>query len=986
MTTLNQVERLVRKITELLGQPAQEEQAAKLAQEFAQLGRATARRLEQCALMIEAGEESQALQLAETPPPLLDLITLLSFRQAGEWRTYCQTHNLPAAEPFYDKHVRVLNTTYGKGASQDHPLYRDYRRAMMQNDEEGALAILRVIARVNPADPNSAQEIKRLEEKVVRARIESLRLAQESGDPEAVLALVAKYERAGLVIPPDHPVWQAAQLLRCQRLLDQAEARRDDGNWQEAEPIVEEIKSVAAQHEVLFPEPDVARFDALEEWTMRERGDYVRNQDRSRALDALDFQIKTGETLRASRATPPAAQLEAELASLTTKWQDAGRFEEPLDESFAQRYQEMTRWLQGCIRRDQQRRQTRKVMAWVGVLAVLGVVGWAAWEHFRARQVAADLARLEQSREVGGARRVLEQTPARVQGKTGVAEAVARGNEFVTRELELKSRFDQQLADLRSLAAAGKFEKVPAQRSECAQALESVAPEFKAAGRKELEAFDQQWQQKVASAAPAGNEDFSKRLQQLQQLASERMNPASGVDSVSKALPEAQALANELATRAHGPVPIEAGLARQFQEATNNLAGLAAKVAQWTSAREKMEHAQSLGNYVDALATVETSPFASAPERTCAAEVRALNPSEASLLGGLLLPGHPAAWGAFTNPAGPPLVWRPVEPTDAEKSAYAKLRNDRNIREVYLYNLTSNPRNQQNTGNTKLILTQGKLADNRTGKKGGMIYDPKKSPSFLRFEQGVVESWEWDYEKLEPMGLTRESDAFQRLELGDLIDLNTGKYQKSIIDLIDRANGDGDASAVFRTYVILRLVELAELRPMEWGLIWSPSATREVERLKELGGVHLQSGDWMVPNQLALYEGPLRAGLAEAKKVPLAHEAEFYHRLAVEVCTARFVLVGHANADGKPVLTLPDAAKTATECWGWSARTHAPALLFRRAPGESSGWQQVEAPLCYTPLFVFQGDRRRIWEQTKKTTGHVVQPGTPLPPLFGDLP
>src|SRR5438874_8148223 len=112
MTTLNQAEKLVRKITELLGQPAMEAQAAKLAQEYSQLARAASRRLEQCALMIEAGEELLALQLAETPPPLLDLITLLSFRQAGEWRNHCQSHSLPSAEPFFDTYVRLLNPTY----------------------------------------------------------------------------------------------------------------------------------------------------------------------------------------------------------------------------------------------------------------------------------------------------------------------------------------------------------------------------------------------------------------------------------------------------------------------------------------------------------------------------------------------------------------------------------------------------------------------------------------------------------------------------------------------------------------------------------------------------------------------------------------------------------------------------------------------------------------------------------------------------------
>src|SRR5580698_9437324 len=158
MMTVTQAERLARKIAEAMAAPSPDAQTAKLAQDYAELCRAANRRLEQCALMIEAGQRLQALQLAETPPPLLDLITVLSFREAADWRAYCQSHNLPWTEPFYDKHVRLLNSTYGKGIAGDHPFYRDYRRAVMTNDDDKALSILRVIGRLNPSDENTKQE------------------------------------------------------------------------------------------------------------------------------------------------------------------------------------------------------------------------------------------------------------------------------------------------------------------------------------------------------------------------------------------------------------------------------------------------------------------------------------------------------------------------------------------------------------------------------------------------------------------------------------------------------------------------------------------------------------------------------------------------------------------------------------------------------------------------------------------------------------
>ena len=202
MMTLSQAERLIRKIDELIGQPGLETQAAKLAQDYAELARAATRRLEQCVIMIENGQDLQALQLAETQPPLLDLLTLLDFRQGQAWRVYCQQHNLPWVEPFYDKHVRLLNATYGKGITSDHAFYRDYRRALMLGDEKRALPILRVIVRLNPGDQNWGLELKRLEGKAVQGTLEELGKMLAAGEVPAALAKLEQIEAAGLPVPP----------------------------------------------------------------------------------------------------------------------------------------------------------------------------------------------------------------------------------------------------------------------------------------------------------------------------------------------------------------------------------------------------------------------------------------------------------------------------------------------------------------------------------------------------------------------------------------------------------------------------------------------------------------------------------------------------------------------------------------------------------------------------------------------------------------
>ena len=96
--TLLETERLVRKISELLQQAGNPEIAPKLAADYAAACHAANLRLQQCEAMIKAGDRPQAIQLAETAPNLLDLVTVLEFRGSDEWRGYCQQNSLPVAD------------------------------------------------------------------------------------------------------------------------------------------------------------------------------------------------------------------------------------------------------------------------------------------------------------------------------------------------------------------------------------------------------------------------------------------------------------------------------------------------------------------------------------------------------------------------------------------------------------------------------------------------------------------------------------------------------------------------------------------------------------------------------------------------------------------------------------------------------------------------------------------------------------------------
>src|SRR3954469_3478765 len=159
--TLLDTERLIRRISDVLQPGGNQDAAPRLADDFANACRAANLRLQQCEAMIRANDRLQAIQLAETAPNLLDLIALLEFANATDWRAFCQKNALPVAERIDSRAVQALTQCYAQGISTDHPLYAAYRKATLTRNDAEALAALRIITRLNPGDANAASELAR---------------------------------------------------------------------------------------------------------------------------------------------------------------------------------------------------------------------------------------------------------------------------------------------------------------------------------------------------------------------------------------------------------------------------------------------------------------------------------------------------------------------------------------------------------------------------------------------------------------------------------------------------------------------------------------------------------------------------------------------------------------------------------------------------------------------------------------------------------
>jgi len=381
--------------------------------------------------------------------------------------------------------------------------------------------------------------------------------------------------------------------------------------------------------------------------------------------------------------------------------------------------------------------------------------------------------------------------------------------------------------------------------------------------------------------------------------------------------------------------------------------------------------------HVARLGQVSQSPFASPAEREALAELGRLDVSPLALLGALLLPQHRQGWATLTNLPAAEAAFMPAAPTAEERDVCSKLLKDPNMQDVNDYYLTKHP-HAGNPAEDHHVFVRGKLEKNKFFQDSGLIYDWKKSPDTLRFEQQTLNSF--DYVQADYKGSTKECQMFQAWGLAELVSADNSRYQRSILGLLDRVNQDVESTPPFRAYVTLRLWDIAQQRPLAWGLQWAPAAAAHVQKLMELGAQNLQSGDWMVSNRVARLREPLGRYFAQSRATWFERQAQFFYRLTRQACDAGFGFAGYVDAQGLPVLTQTNAARG--EFWGWSNRTRSPALLFRRGDGNAA-CQKVEDPLPLSPLFTFRGDRRRVLEQAAKVTLYSPRNAEgELPPLF----
>lgn len=946
--TLPELERLVRRIEDALDHPTVGGGLQKLAADYYAAARAAATRLGQCAAMIVMGDEHQAIQLAETQPALLDLLTLLSFRRSPNWRSLCRGENLPAPEPFDLKALRQLNDTYAKGIDQDHALYRDYRRAVMLNDDARAVTILRSIVRLNPNDKNARGELDRLEHKFLHDKARKLEtLVKKGGDDEEVARLVEELESAKAL--PQSEIANRARESRAHVLLKRVRETRTSGELRETQGLIEKLGELRT----FFDENERAEMEEIERWVSAESQRRDEEAGRKAALERLGAVTQRLEEDLVAR-NRALREWHAALETLERAWRQVEQFRVSVPADLLMRVQRLRERIRNGIARSARGKRQATYSAVAAIVLICATGAWIAYSRHASRSLAAQLETMVVERRVRDAGAAIA-TSSNLVSSASLLEAREKASQFLQRELSLKQNFDVALSQL-DRAAQGRFADTPPQRvvqslEAAHKSAETLAPEFQTQANSALAKVEADWNSHRAAARAKITSQLDAMVAPLEATASNELqyaSPPREVFASAQKLNQSLAGARQLA---------EAPVIQPNQESLFRLQNLQARVdkfsheaANFLAARDQLSAATNFVEFNNVLQLLVSSGFTPAPERAAASVIAGLNLSSESLLAALLLPGAPPAL-LHSGPHGA----YPETALPGEKEVQRRLRDDQNIHGISRLEIEVKALPTDDPHRRRVVYLRGELQRHIT-RRAGQIYDPIESPNNLNFTQREMGSLEFSVD--EPAA-TPERELYDRASLGRLLDANTGQYQTSLLQVLDEINQDHRANPLFRAYLFMRVCEMIDVQPEQWGASWSPAFARDRAELSRLGAGQIRTGDWMVPAKISQRAAALSAHFDRAALHFYTREASFFRRLLPKAMQAGLHLVGYVSGDGQLILREPAPGGA---IWGLTA-PNAPAEIVRHPKSQKE-------PLPFSPLFVFKGDANALVDETAAALGY----------------
>jgi hypothetical protein len=981
--TLLEIQRLTRKISDALQDSGSNPSNPKLAEDFAAACHAVNLRLQQCEAMVKAGDRHQAIQLAETHPNLLDCVTALEFREANQWRSHCEKQRLPVADRIDARSVHALNECYGQGISTDHPLYAVYRSAVLSRNDEDALKALQSIARLNPGDTNAASELIRLDAKVLQAKLSHLDDLLAGGSLELIVAQVEAIEGFGFKNQPAGDPWRSAQLVRCGRLLEEAEKLHASSNWMEALVKLDFIHRLQSDFKLELSLSSSRKIETLGNWAHTEQEKYRRDREFQILLAELHFRIQQSEEKDTSARLVELGEMKDDSEGLHKVWRSLQDFTRAIPEDATAAFRKRSALLETEIARRTMVYRRAVISGVIAVLLVGGIASWFALAHLKARDLARQLNEAVSQRQVRVAERLLEHisNQKHLLGVGPLRAAAAAAETFAGKERGRLKNFHDSFAklpkDFSSNPTPGELATTSDALATARNALDSLAPDLKAENQPILQGFERRWEKLLAQSSTAANTLFEQWLTAAETKSAE-LDYRSSLEQIRPLLASLSNQVYQIAT-------CESGFTNHLvfrSDLLQRSATLQAKFAAYERELQKLDagvtglrRAKTTGEFSEALNQVAASEYSTSPLTRAAVAMQGVRPNEETALRFLLGATNASTWAFIKKANNTRFI--PEAAFPAEGAILAQLSHDPAISETY--QRVRLWLDAEGT-NFKEWITAGQFAGG-VGWSTIKAYEPYASPRKCEFTDHEYGFFDGRYKltptqpifKIQQLTISSETAAFHTVGLEDFF--GTTAYSKPLLEILDAVKDSREGSSVFRAYLFLRLVDIVELQPEAWGLAFAPAIPHHRTQVLGLIGEPLSSGDWFVTEKATALTKGLDQFFASISQVSYSKQAAGMLTLAREASATGFRYAGYADLDGQPkaIDNLPDG-----EIWGYSARTKQPALLGLKT-GSKVSVDDASMPL--SPLFTLATRREQLLAKAGVSAGSPTFDGV-LPPLF----
>lgn len=188
------------------GASVQNGRLAGLASAYADACADAANRLARCHRLLQQGLRTEAIQLAEAHPKLLDTLAVLDFPERPEWDDLVQMHDLAAAPRIPLEPARLLNEAYAEEDPLQDLLRRHRRLALQRAPLRQRIAVLRQLAVQDPNNAIWVDDLRAFEQFRMLEIQDEATEALRQHDAERLGRLVAEVEQSGWIDQPSRPL------------------------------------------------------------------------------------------------------------------------------------------------------------------------------------------------------------------------------------------------------------------------------------------------------------------------------------------------------------------------------------------------------------------------------------------------------------------------------------------------------------------------------------------------------------------------------------------------------------------------------------------------------------------------------------------------------------------------------------------------------------------------------------------------------------